>query len=115
MGTKSKTLNPLEKNIVLPIITEILRNQVGIENAISCQKIKGKLEERHIDITKTRVKAIITQIRVDGEVKRLIATPKGFYVSKIYEELPACFSSLQDSVDFMIASIQTNLDIIDFI
>ena len=110
MKTNIKPLTHKEKYAILPMIVELLRNQVGIENTINEKKIKTILIERHIEISEARIKSIICQIRLNGDVKRLITTPMGYYVSRTYEELIGYVSSIQGNVSYMISVIEMNLN-----
>lgn len=96
-------LSDYERYTLLPIMTKCLERKVGKENAITNRVICEKMSECGYDIGEVRVRKIINYIRVMDLVPRLLATSKGYYVSRDKKELSLYIESLKDRAAAILA------------
>jgi len=106
MESCSVSLNPFEEEIVLPMIANILKYHVGVQNAITNQKIRQLLSDQGVFVPDSIVRKIIHHMRVSGEVFRLIASSNGYYISTEYEEVAGYISSLLGRVSEILRVIE---------
>lgn len=87
-------LTEVEETELLPIIVSRLKTAIGKHNAVKNGYLCDLLSEYGFDSSEARVRKIIRHIRVNGYVKRLIATSAGYYISNNYNELHDYIDSL---------------------
>ena len=88
-------LSDYEKDVLLPIMVRCLANKVGRRSAVTNRYIVDRLTAQGYAIQETRVRKIISHIRAKGLVPCLIATSKGYYVSKDIDEIKSYVDSLK--------------------
>jgi hypothetical protein len=77
-----------EESKLLPYFIKGLSTRVGSANAISNSQIRQALKEKKdIIISDARVRKIIAHICNNEIIEGLIATSKGYYVSRNYKEV----------------------------
>lgn len=89
-------LNEYERHVLLPIMAKCLERKNGKEKAVTNREMCEKMAENGYEISDTRVRKIINYIRVMDLVPCLIATAKGYYVSKDEREIKRYIASLND-------------------
>jgi len=98
-------LTPKEIDFILPRVIKILSERQGKEKVATNQKIVDYLNglQSIIDadaMTSTRrIRKIIHEIRVNGDVPCLIATSEGYYIADNDDELEAYMLSLRERVN----------------
>ena len=92
---QTEPLNDYERNTLLPVICTGLRNKVGEAKAITNAAITKAMKGAGYILTEARLRKIINHIRVNGLVKRLIATSKGYYIATTRQEMEQYIESLK--------------------
>jgi hypothetical protein len=72
---------------LLPMFIKGLQTKVGKENAITNKRMRERLEAHGISVPDSRVRKIINHIRINGLVKCLCSTSKGYFVAKDEQEV----------------------------
>lgn len=91
---QTKPLSDYEKKMVPGFVTAF-STRIGKENAISSEQIiSGVKKTWGIDINGARVRKIVNHIRINGLVKRLVASSKGYYIENDDKELIKYLHSL---------------------
>lgn len=91
----TRELNDYEREILLPLMTDILSTREGEENAITNRRIREVLNGQGLSIGAARVRKLINHIRLNAIVSRLVATSVGYYVSSDPGELRRYIGSLK--------------------
>lgn len=105
----TQELNDYEEKTLQPIIIRGLSTKLGKSSAITNKRICEILTEKGYEITDTRLRKIIHNIRAKDLVPLLIATSKGYYVSNDEQEIRDYVQSLSErinSINFIKKSIQ---------
>lgn len=105
----TQELNDYEEKTLQPIIIRGLSTKLGKASAITNKKICEILTQKGYEITDTRLRKIIHNIRAKDLVPLLIATSKGYYVSNDEQEIRDYVQSLSErinSITFIKKSIQ---------
>jgi hypothetical protein len=105
----TQELNEYEEKILQPIVIQGLSTKIGKSKAITNKKICEVLTSKDYDITDTRLRKIIHNIRANDLLPLLIATSRGYYVSNNEEEIRDYIKSLSErinSINFIKQSIQ---------
>jgi len=89
-------LSTNENTVILPKLIELLKWRNGKDNAISNRKLVNLLTAMGHDVTDTRVRKMINQIRIKKLVYNLLANSKGYYVSKDPKEIHKYVLSLRE-------------------
>ena len=92
--TKGLTIN--ETTLILPRVIEMVKWRKGKENAVTNNKMINLLTAMGYNVTQPRIRKIINQIRMNGLVKNLLATSKGYYVSGDKKEINRYVLSLRE-------------------
>ena len=92
---QTEPLNDYEQNTLLPVICTGLRTKVGEARAITNSAITKAMKGAGYILNEARVRKIINHIRVNGLVKRLIATSKGYYIATSRQEMEQYIDSLR--------------------
>lgn len=88
-----------EKKVILPFCNG-LKTHVGKLNAItSDEMIRGIRKNCNVELTGPRVRKIISHIRQNDLVPRLVANSKGYYIEPNDEELLKYINSLKQRAD----------------
>ena len=94
-GFKKQTKELTTKEMALvPLVVNILETRKGKKQAITNRKIIKILKNIGYRTTPPRIRKIIRHIRINGSIKKLIATSKGYYVSTKKSELDDYIQSL---------------------
>lgn len=105
----TQELNEYEEKTLQPIVIRGLSTKLGKSSAITNKKICATLTEKGYEISDTRLRKIIHNIRANDLVPLLIATSKGYYVSSDEKEIRDYVQSLSErinSINFIKQSIQ---------
>ena len=94
---QTQPLTAWEQHNLLPVMLAGLRTKVGQDNAVtSGQIIKAlKAEPFNFKVNGPRVRKVINYIRLNGLVRNLVATSKGYYI----EQLKARVELLQEAAE----------------
>lgn len=88
-------LSDYEKETIVPLIIRGLQKKIGKTNVITNAEMRTAIEHKYnIKITGARLRKVIQYIRLSGQIERLIATSKGYYISNDEEELENYVESL---------------------
>lgn len=93
--TQTEPLNEYERDTLLPVICRGLMTKVGEKMAITNTAITKAMKGAGYQLTEARLRKIINHIRINGLVKWLIATSKGYYIATSPEEVRQYIGSLQ--------------------
>ena len=103
----TKALTDYEVHTITPYIVNRLKHNIGIKQAVHAKKIIQAVNETNSSyITKTgklkkykltgpKLRQIIHHIRVNGLIKNLIATHKGYYIATSKKEMEDYIESLK--------------------
>lgn len=81
---------------LLPLLVQGFQARVGPEKAISNKQVrKSLLEKRNINVADARIRKLINHIRILNLVPGLIATSKGYYISRDPSEVARYIESLR--------------------
>ena len=105
---ETQELNEYESQVLMPIIIKGLITKVGKDKAVTSGYICSKITEAGLKINPAKLRKIIHEIRITGAVANLIATNKGYYISKDKEELEKYIESLHQR-ESSIAAIRKKL------
>lgn len=96
---QTEPLTDYERNTLLPVIAMGLRSKVGEAKAITNEKITRAMKDAGYKLNDARLRKIINHIRVNGLVKWLIATSKGYYVAANRSDVEQYIDSLKGRED----------------
>lgn len=88
-------LSEYEEKVLLPVMVRGLYNKFGKRMAVKNGYICERLKSAGYDITEARVRKLISHIRINGLVPRLIASSAGYYISSDKKELTEYIDSLR--------------------
>jgi hypothetical protein len=97
--TQTEPLNEYERDTLLPVICRGLMTKVGEKMAITNTAITRAMKGAGYNLTEARLRKIINHIRVNGLVKWLIATSKGYYIATSRQEMEDYIGSLRGRED----------------
>lgn len=100
----------LEEKTIIPILVKVLQVRVGKKNAIKNPYMVAKLAEMGHKTSEPRIRKMIHYIRNSGLVVLLMATQKGYYISRDKEEIKTYIETLHQRID----SIQMTIDQFEF-
>ena len=88
LGFEEITADLTEQEITLALwIASRIKNNIGAQKAASNGKIAGAIKkEFNATISSARIRKMINYIRMHGLVPNLVASSKGYYVSRSAEE-----------------------------
>lgn len=89
-------LSKEETEVVLPKLIELLKWRNGRSNAVSNRKLVNLLTAMGHDVSEPRIRKMINQIRLNGLIRNLLATSKGYYVSHDKDEIKNYIQSLHE-------------------
>lgn len=99
-------LSDYERNELLPVIVRGLKAKVGAENAITNPQMVKALKSAGYKITEPRIRKLINHIRINGFIKNLIATSKGYFISEDIEERRRWKEGMRERAGSILASLQ---------
>ena len=88
-----------EKAIHIPLLVRGFNTHIGESNAISNRKIRQALSKIGVKISDARMRKLIEYIRVNGIVKCLIATSKGYYIAQTEGEWRSYIRSIDQRIN----------------
>ena len=92
-------LSAYEKEVLLPVMVKCLSTKIGKEMAVTNGYMCERMEERNYDIAPPRVRKIINHIRVNDLISCLMATHRGYYITKDPREMEKYIESLKGRED----------------
>ena len=96
---QTEPLTDYERNVLLPIICAGLSNKRGEKMAITNTAMTKAMRGAGYQLTEARLRKIINHIRVNGTIKWLIATSKGYYIATSRQEMEDYIQSLRGRED----------------
>lgn len=93
-------LSDYEQSLV-PLFIQGFASKVGKKNAITNKEICKKMKSVGHDINDTRVRKIINYIRNNNLVSVLLASSKGYWVSKDKKEIKDWIDSMEGRISSM--------------
>lgn len=96
---ETKPLTEYEKAALLPVMVNCLSKHIGEGQAITNGKMCEALNGKGYNVNETRIRKLINHIRINGLVKCLVATSKGYFVATNAHELNSHISSLKGRED----------------
>ena len=100
---ETSELTDYEKEQLLPLVVEGLRVRIGKDKAITNDRMVMALQARGPKITPPRLRKIIHEIRIKGDVPFLIATSRGYYVSHDKAEIRDYVESLHQRAESILS------------
>lgn len=97
--TQTEPLTDYERNTLLPVICRGLVTKVGEGMAITNTAITKAMKGAGYQLTEARLRKIINHIRINGMIKWLIATSKGYYIATSGDEVQQYIESLRGRED----------------
>jgi hypothetical protein len=91
----------------LPTLAAFLRERKGIVNAVKNRQIMAMFPMVFSGISRSRLTAMIHEIRVRKMVKNLIGSPNGFYITRDKTRVKEYVETLHGHVETRKASIQS--------
>ncbi len=85
-----------EMTIILPKVIELVKWRRGKENAVSNRKLVNLLTAMGHNVSESRIRKMINQIRLNGLVRNLLASSKGYYVTNDPNEIKNYVQSLRE-------------------
>ena len=83
----TKDITAKERAEILPLVVSILINSQGKENAVKNWQIIDMLKLfENVKTNSVKIRKLIHVIHIEGLVKRLMATSKGYFVTTDIEE-----------------------------
>jgi hypothetical protein len=102
-------LTPHEKNVLMPLVVQILQHRETKEKVFSNTKIRNVLKEFGEDITDAQIRKLIFNIRNNDVIDLLIANQDGYFVANNINDIGAWI----DRHKGKIASMQQTLKSIE--
>ena len=106
---QTKPLDEYESGTLLPIMVKCLSRHVGKNAVITNSKMRERLSLFGHNVGGARIRKLISHIRLHGLVECLIATGKGYYVTRSVEELEKYIESLRGRIEAIQAVIDALL------
>ena len=105
-----RPLNEYERGTLLPIIVKCLSKHIGKEQAITNSRMCEALTDKGYDIKDTRMRKIIHHIRDNWLIGCLIASSRGYHVTKDRQEMQDYIDTLRRRVAAIEVIIQAMLE-----
>tara|TARA_Y100000385_G_scaffold277695_1_gene325016 strand:- start:1491 stop:1838 length:348 start_codon:yes stop_codon:yes gene_type:complete len=100
-------LNEYEQNILLPVILRGLSTKTGESKAVTNKHIIESLKIKgYQKLTPARVRKIINNIRVNGLLKNLVASSKGYWIEPNIERRKLYSDSIIQRAEAMLAILK---------
>lgn len=110
---ETSKLSEYEMDELMPVMVKCLQNKVGKENAVSNRFMVEKMQEHGYDISEVRVRKIINFVRTNGIIECLIASNKGYYITKDKNEMKNYCHSLfqrQEAIEEVRLAMENQLE-----
>lgn len=92
----SDRLNDFERDVLVPLVCDILRNAPWTMSALS---IAEAIRRQGHPASTRQVRKVINHIRVNGIIPCVASSPKGFFVASNGAEITETINSLEGRVD----------------
>jgi hypothetical protein len=92
---QTEPLTDYERDTLLPVICRGLANKFGEKKAITSTTITRAMKGAGYQLTEARLRKIINHIRINGMIRWLIATSKGYYIATSVDEMRQYIESLR--------------------
>lgn len=109
-GFKKETdsLNEYELNTLLPAIVRGLQTKVGKQSAITnCKMIIALKKHGYNSLSEPRIRKIINHIRLNGLIKNLIASNKGYWIETDINERRKYVNGVRQRAESMLAALKS--------
>ena len=110
---ETSKLSEYELSELVPVMVKCLQNKVGKDNAVSNSFMVEKMQEHGYKISEARVRKIINHIRSNGIIECLIASNRGYYITKDKNEMKNYCHSLfqrQEAIEEVRIAMENQLD-----
>ena len=99
-GFKSRTYRLTSTELkVAGLVLEKLTLNIGREKAVTNNKMRTILKEKYgVNVPAPRLRKILHILRVTGDIKRLVATERGYYRTNSVPELREYIDSLGERI-----------------
>jgi len=98
--TETAPLNEYEKTL-LPLFIQGFSTKLGKNNAITNKEVCLKMKYLGHDVNDTRIRKIVNHIRNNNLVSVLLASSKGYWVSKDKKEITDWIESMEGRISSM--------------
>lgn len=102
-------LAPHEKNVLLPLVVQILQHRETKDKVFSNSKIRNVLKEFGEDISDAQIRKLVFNIRNNGIIELLIANQDGYFVANNIEDIRSWINRHKGKM----ASMQKTLESIE--
>jgi hypothetical protein len=102
-------LAPHEKNVLLPLVVQILQHRETKDKVFSNSKIRNVLREFGEDISDAQIRKLVFNIRNNGIIELLIANQDGYFVANNIEDIRSWINRHKGKM----ASMQKTLESIE--
>ena len=92
-------LNAYEENILMPMVVKCLGLHIGRDQTISNRKMCEALQDWGYEASGIRMRKIINYIRRHKLIKCLVATNRGYHVTRDKDEMRSYIDSIQGRID----------------
>lgn len=87
-------LTDYERDVLVPLFVRGLRKKVGVKEAVTNKKIVDSLKQKGFKVTDARVRKIINYIRRAHLIEGLVASSRGYYITRDPVEIKRYIQSL---------------------
>ena len=105
-----RPLNEYERGTLLPIIVKCLSKHIGKEQAITNSRMCEALVDNGYDIKEIRMRKIIHYIRDNWLIGCLIASSRGYHVTRDKQEMLDYIDTLRSRVEAIEVVIRAMLE-----
>lgn len=103
----TEPLNDYEKNTLLPVIVKGLSTKTDKDKAITNVKmVKALRDAGYSKLSEPRIRKIINHIRVNGIIKNLVASNKGYWIEDNVYARREYAESIRQRAASMMASLK---------
>ena len=110
---ETSKLSEYEMDELMPVMVKCLQNKVGKENAVTNCYMVEKMQEHGYKISEARVRKIINYVRTNGIIQCLIASNKGYYITKDKSEMRDYCHSLfqrQEAIEEVRLALESQME-----
>lgn len=100
-------LNTHEKNILLPLVVQIMEHRDTKEKVFSNGKIRNVLKEFGEDISDAQIRKLVFNIRNNGIIELLIANQDGYFVSNNIDDIRAWIARHKGKISAMTKTLES--------
>lgn len=103
---ETEQLNDYEKGVLLPLVVRGLQTKVGSQMAVTSKVIIEALTvQGYKGLSGPRVRKLINHIRINGLIKNLVASSKGYYIETDITERKKYVQGVKARSESMLASL----------